>query len=118
MMKSAQYEGGSTLKRAAPVPAARIVVIEDNSSDVFLLERALKQQDLRFELIHLPTGDAALAYRPQAGRLRGRADSKPDSGGLEPVQVHRPGNRPRDSKRGTPLRRSGVRVELVAVAQG
>ena len=50
------------MKGAAPVPAARIVVIEDNSSDVFLLERALKQQDLRFELIHLPTGDAALAY--------------------------------------------------------
>jgi chemotaxis family two-component system response regulator Rcp1 len=71
MMKSAQYEGGSTLKGAAPVPAARIVVIEDNSSDVFLLDRALKQQGLRFELIHLPTGDAALAYVRGQGAFAG-----------------------------------------------
>jgi two-component system, chemotaxis family, response regulator Rcp1 len=66
MMKSA-HEGGRTLKGAAPAPAARIVVIEDNSSDVFLLDRALKQQDLRFELIHLPTGDEALAYVRRQG---------------------------------------------------
>ncbi len=59
------------MKGAAPVPAARIVVIEDNSSDVFLLDRALKQQDLRFELIHLPTGDAALAYVRRQGAFAG-----------------------------------------------
>ena len=41
---------------------ARILVIEDNRSDVFLLERALKQQDLRFELVHLLNGGEALAF--------------------------------------------------------
>jgi DNA-binding response OmpR family regulator len=50
------------LKHDDAVPVARIVVIEDNRSDVFLLDRALKKQDLRFELVHLPTGDQALAF--------------------------------------------------------
>ena len=36
-------------------PVARILVIEDNDSDVFLLERALKKQDIRFELVHRRT---------------------------------------------------------------
>ena len=35
-----------SLKHAS-VPAARILVIEDNGSDVFLLDRALKKQDFR-----------------------------------------------------------------------
>lgn len=48
---------------------ARILVIEDNSSDVFLLERALKKQDLRFELVHLTNGDEALAFIRRQGRL-------------------------------------------------
>jgi two-component system, chemotaxis family, response regulator Rcp1 len=43
-------------------PAARILVIEDNGSDVYLLTRALKKQDLRFEMAHLADGEAALAY--------------------------------------------------------
>jgi two-component system, chemotaxis family, response regulator Rcp1 len=47
--------------------AARILVIEDNGSDVFLLNRALKKQDLRFELVHLLDGASALAFvRQQA----------------------------------------------------
>lgn len=46
---------------------ARILVIEDNDSDVFLLERALKKQDLKFELVHLPNGDAALAFIRRQG---------------------------------------------------
>ncbi len=50
------------LKYATDVRAARILVIEDNASDVFLLKRALNQQDFRFELVHLPTGDEALAF--------------------------------------------------------
>ncbi len=50
------------MKHASDVRAARILVIEDNASDVFLLKRALNQQDFRFELIHLPTGDEALAF--------------------------------------------------------
>lgn len=46
---------------------ARILVIEDNDSDVFLLERALKKQDLKFELVHLPDGGEALAYIRRQG---------------------------------------------------
>ena len=51
-----------SLKDTAVVSAARILVIEDNVSDVFLLDRALKKQDFRFELIHLLSGDEALAF--------------------------------------------------------
>jgi DNA-binding response OmpR family regulator len=49
------------------VSAARILVIEDNSSDVFLLDRALKKQDLRFELVHMPSGDEGLAFIHRQG---------------------------------------------------
>ncbi len=44
------------------IRAARILVIEDNRSDVFLLERALKQQGFLFELVHLLSGSEALAF--------------------------------------------------------
>jgi chemotaxis family two-component system response regulator Rcp1 len=53
---------GVRLKHASVDPAARILVIEDNASDVFLLDRALKKQDLRFELVHLLSGGEALAF--------------------------------------------------------
>jgi two-component system, chemotaxis family, response regulator Rcp1 len=56
-----------SLKHASVVPPARILVIEDNSSDVFLLERALKKQDLRYKLIHLLDGGEALAFIRQQG---------------------------------------------------
>jgi len=52
---------------ASDVPAARILVIEDNVSDVFLLDRALKKQELRFELIHLGSGAEALAFIRKQG---------------------------------------------------
>jgi DNA-binding response OmpR family regulator len=55
------------LKHAAAASVHRIVVVEDNRSDVFLLDRALKKQDLRFELLHLPTGDQALAFLRRQG---------------------------------------------------
>jgi CheY-like chemotaxis protein len=55
-----------SLKQAS-VPTARILVIEDNPSDVFLLERALRKQDLRFELTHLLDGREALAYIHRQG---------------------------------------------------
>ena len=42
--------------------AVRILVIEDNLSDVFLLERALNRQNLRYQLVHLVTGGDALAF--------------------------------------------------------
>jgi chemotaxis family two-component system response regulator Rcp1 len=55
------------LKNAFVVPVARIVVIEDNRSDVYLLGRALKQQHLRFELVHLLNGSDALAFIRRQG---------------------------------------------------
>ena len=60
-------EGGVRLKNASVVPSVRIVVIEDNRSDVFLLDRALKKQNLRFELIHLLDGGEALAFIRRQG---------------------------------------------------
>lgn len=61
------------MKSVTIVSAARILVIEDNSSDVFLLERALKEQDLRFELTHLQDGAAALAFIRKQGAYAGAA---------------------------------------------
>ena len=53
---------GVRLENASVVRAALILVIEDNDSDVFLLERALNKQDFRFELVHLLNGGEALAF--------------------------------------------------------
>ena len=55
------------MKHDPVVPAARILVIEDNRSDVFLLERALHQQHLRYELVHLLNGSDALAFFRRQG---------------------------------------------------
>jgi DNA-binding response OmpR family regulator len=56
-----------TLKHASVGCAARILVIEDNASDVFLLNRALKKQDFPFELVHLLNGGEALAFIRRQG---------------------------------------------------
>src|ERR1035438_2748725 len=58
---------GVSVKHVSDVPAARILVIEDNGSDVFLLQRALNRQDFRFELIHLLSGGQALAFIRREG---------------------------------------------------
>jgi DNA-binding response OmpR family regulator len=55
------------MKGASVVCAARILVIEDNASDVFLLNRALKKQDFPFELVHLLNGGDALAFIRRQG---------------------------------------------------
>ena len=55
------------MKNGSVVPASRILVIEDNASDVFLLDRALKLQDFPFELTHLLEGGEALAFIRQQG---------------------------------------------------
>ena len=55
------------LEDASTVRAARILVIEDNGSDVYLLDRALTKQNFRFELIHLSNGDDALAFIRRQG---------------------------------------------------
>jgi DNA-binding response OmpR family regulator len=57
------------LKQTFPNRAARILVIEDNGSDVFLLKRALKQQEFQFEMVHLLSGAEGLAFiRGQDGQ--------------------------------------------------
>src|SRR5689334_4236299 len=55
------------MKQASVERTARILVIEDNRSDVFLLDRALRKQDLQFELVHLLNGDEALAFIRRQG---------------------------------------------------
>jgi chemotaxis family two-component system response regulator Rcp1 len=57
----------SIVRNDSVVPAARILVIEDNRSDVFLLRRALNKQDLCYELIHLLDGGEALAFIRREG---------------------------------------------------
>jgi two-component system, chemotaxis family, response regulator Rcp1 len=57
----------ANLELAPAIPAARILVIEDNPSDVFLLGRALTKQGLRFELTHLRDGREALAFIRRQG---------------------------------------------------
>jgi DNA-binding response OmpR family regulator len=51
----------------ASILAARILVIDDNESDVFLLDRALKKQGFSFELVHLLSGGEALAFIRREG---------------------------------------------------
>ena len=59
------------MPHASIIRAARILVIEDNRSDVFLLERALKQQGFLFELVHLMSGSEALAFIRGQGAYAG-----------------------------------------------
>jgi DNA-binding response OmpR family regulator len=56
-----------SLRHASIVSVARILVVEDNASDVFLLRRALNQQGFRFELVHLLNGSEALAFIRRQG---------------------------------------------------
>jgi len=69
MMKTVGDDGSLevNLEYAMVVGAARILVIEDNGSDVFLLQRALNKQDLHFELTHLLDGGQALAFIRRQG---------------------------------------------------
>jgi len=61
------------LENASVVSTARILVIEDNASDVFLLDRALIRQDFRFELVHLLNGGEALAFIRRQGAFANAA---------------------------------------------
>ncbi len=40
--------------------ATRIVLVEDNPADVFLVKETLREQGLQYELTHYPDGDVAL----------------------------------------------------------
>ncbi|MCX6621668.1 MAG: response regulator [Acidobacteria bacterium] len=55
------------MKHVSVGAVARILVIEDNRSDVFLLDRALRKQDLCFELVHILDGGEALAFIRRQG---------------------------------------------------
>jgi CheY-like chemotaxis protein len=46
---------------AAGLPA-RIVVVEDNAADVYLLQKALRRAQVNYVLDHLPDGEAALHF--------------------------------------------------------
>jgi two-component system, chemotaxis family, response regulator Rcp1 len=52
------------------VSPVRVLVIEDNSSDVFLLQCALNQQNFLFELTHLADGGQALTFIRKEGAYR------------------------------------------------
>jgi chemotaxis family two-component system response regulator Rcp1 len=69
MMKTAGYGGppGVSLEHESGSFAVRILVVDDNESDVFLLDRALKKQDFPFELVHLLSGGEALAFVHRQG---------------------------------------------------
>ena len=43
-------------------PVRRILIVEDNRGDVLLVEVALREAGLRFELIHLADGEKAVNY--------------------------------------------------------
>jgi CheY-like chemotaxis protein len=58
---------GVRVEQSSGVPTTRILVIEDNSADVFLLGRALEKQARRFEMICLADGDDALAFIRREG---------------------------------------------------
>ncbi len=62
--------------KAPVVLASRMLVVDDNESDVFLLDRALKKQDFPFELVHLLSGGEALAFIHKRGAYADAA--KPD----------------------------------------
>ena len=55
------------MNHGSTAPATRILVIEDNSADVFLLGRALNKQDRQFEVTCLTDGDDALAFIRREG---------------------------------------------------
>ena len=43
-------------------PVLRILIVEDNRGDVLLVEEALREAGLRFELIHVADGDRAIEF--------------------------------------------------------
>src|SRR5215813_6399845 len=51
-------------------PPARIVVVEDNAADVYLLQRALQQTRVNYVLDHLTDGEAAINFFLQRGKYQ------------------------------------------------
>src|ERR1051325_4534753 len=63
---------GGSVKASASTRRYSILVVEDNGSDVFLLERALNQQHLNYQLTHLRDGGEALTFVRGEGRYANR----------------------------------------------
>jgi CheY-like chemotaxis protein len=59
--------GGRSVKLPTASRPYSILIVEDNGSDVFLLERALNRQQINFQLTHLRDGGAALAFIRREG---------------------------------------------------
>jgi chemotaxis family two-component system response regulator Rcp1 len=57
-----EFNRGGRVAQASVDRKPMILVIEDNGSDVYLLDRALKKQGFGFELLHLGSGKDALAF--------------------------------------------------------
>ena len=47
---------------AGPEPLRRILIVEDNRGDVLLVEVALREAGVHFELIHMADGEKAVEY--------------------------------------------------------
>jgi len=107
MMKS-----GVKSETRSVVSAARILVIEDNGSDVFLLDRALQRQNLRFELVHLSSGGEALASSADKGPMRMRQFQNLILLDLNLSKYTGEDILREIRKRHSPRRRSGVRMEF------
>jgi len=52
-------------------PVRRILIVEDNRGDVLLVEVALREAGLQFELIHLADGEKAVDYLLKLGNGHG-----------------------------------------------
>jgi len=74
-----------SVQHGSDVSAARLVVVEDNSSDVYLLERALRKQNLRFETAS-PDQRKRSPGPSSGGRERWMRQFRADAGDLT-VQV-------------------------------
>ncbi len=48
---------------------ARILVVEDNPTDVYILQKALERAQVTFELTHLENGEAAMEFLLGQARL-------------------------------------------------
>jgi chemotaxis family two-component system response regulator Rcp1 len=52
-------------------PVRRILIVEDNRGDVLLVDVALREAGLQFELIHLSDGEKAVEYLRKLGNGHG-----------------------------------------------
>jgi CheY-like chemotaxis protein len=68
------YNRGTGMSASQPRPQ-RIVLVEDNPSDVFLLRRALEEHGVNYTLAVIRDGEEALKY---LGRLESQEESTPD----------------------------------------